>query len=1350
MHPRGLISFLFLLSLSSIAVWADTWYLPDLDVEVGDLFDTSGGTLQPISITQFALLMGADPKKAIRRTESSSSNNSSRTARPAQPKLVSLPAPKNSTIRYPLRSTPARFTQAKAGSLRKTARKIRRAGPLLTACIPLVSTNPIANSYHESLISIAGAQERRALGQARPLALNGILCPSDTPEPGCTFSITVESTISVGLTYGITSSDGSQYTHTVGKNENKVVGGSHTSSMTNSVEKSFTNSYSHTKDQSWSDTTSNTLRTGRTNSVNQVKTVTDSSGDSGTVSEDSTDGWSHSNNVHVDVSGGINSGFFPGGSFTASAGYARDWGESGSTTTGSTTSKNRDHSETATTESGSTTSIDREVSTSATHNYGTSDTTTDTYGTTNGHTEGVTDEKNWSISQGTEQNDAWGIDHRDEKNWANTTTTSSTQAATYTFPISPGKCRIPICYSWVQLVTTPFMCVNSNYEYAMNYADMAFLDTNLNNQFSCVLSTISCEDVVHDFFPSAPLSDAINTATPQNSMIVGDVMEANTVGLQSLNGKYRLTLKGTGQLVLTQGTVTQLWHNGMTYLTAATHAPRLRINEKGHLIVEAKDIFSKVKPVYRTGQYTTVWSTQSKTHNYTIGVPKQLWSGGFGYLLVLEDTGFLSLYDAAGVKIWCAGQGTSQSCKFSFGYFHPEDYFVPTDFLSTKSRSSDFDAHTTLPPEISIGPNREVKSLDYNCSDGLWGGTGIQSPNGRFTWSLEPSGNMVVRDNGRIMWATYSSFVNGTVPPYRAILTNQGEFGIRDSRLKWVYKSTVFSNRDKPPYTAKILDEGRLVVTSKDGTEVWESWPQRNMSFGGNVWDPYTACYAPCNECIKPRPLNVTQLVSNGDRSTPLLYPELYIGEKLLSPNGTWSAVLDSFGKFAVSMNGARKGTVNLDCTTACSTEDFGLSLNVTNAGLGVYNASSTRWQVGVSTTQLPLTLRLSESGVLGLYDSNSTALWAWRSRCPADGTWPETAGGSIANQACPMLPPSQAQPATFPPAYAYDASLTLFSSYTCTKPSAPTEITLTCSSTTNTKCITEIKRYSSAVNQNIRLPFDCSRGRIAKITKATVGSTNVVVTFSVISVVAPIPAAPVGGNVNQTATISRVCKDDGTWAAADSSKCIKSCPAHSNGIFKAHPAGKIAWAPCPNGVAAGYQSVLCGSDGKWGAIDFSKCFKPCAAWTTLQSGEDCADVAKRIGFPDSTALNSLNQGFSCSTGALYPVGSPICVWKCLKTDTIASGESCATVSKAAGFSSNSTIDAFNPGVKCGTTPIVVGQTLCTRTCTEWYTVQKGEGCIVVANKFGISDYKTLNTYNPGTDCDSGLLNQQLICVRVA
>ncbi|KAJ3282447.1 hypothetical protein HK104_010883, partial [Borealophlyctis nickersoniae] len=143
-------------------------------------------------------------------------------------------------------------------------------------------------------------------------------------------------------------------------------------------------------------------------------------------------------------------------------------------------------------------------------------------------------------------------------------------------------------------------------------------------------------------------------------------------------------------------------------------------------------------------------------------------------------------------------------------------------------------------------------------------------------------------------------------------------------------------------------------------------------------------------------------------------------------------------------------------------------------------------------------------------------------------------------------------------------------------------------------------------------------------------------------------------------------------------------------------------------------------------------------------------------GLTDYHQLDSLNIGVHCDSTALQ-VGQVVCVQPCLSVYSVKSGDGCYSIAQAAQLSDYHVIDTMNPGVKCDSTPLRIGQAVCLKKCTKYDKVRSGEGCYVLnpalyfadfAKRNGLADYKILDTLNPGLKCDvKGPELGQSLCV---
>ena len=170
--------------------------------------------------------------------------------------------------------------------------------------------------------------------------------------------------------------------------------------------------------------------------------------------------------------------------------------------------------------------------------------------------------------------------------------------------------------------------------------------------------------------------------------------------IKSANSFYQLVHKSDGNLEI-RNFEKIIWQNEMNNFSFKKS--RIRINEKGHLIQEAQNIFESFVGDYRKDEWITVWSSAPINHNVTIGISNM---NHKSYVLVLSDSGVLNLYDAVGAIIWCSDIG----CQHRQGYKFPEVYLVPTLFLTPEEEN----AHNSI-NKLIINSNLTLfRSMDSN------------------------------------------------------------------------------------------------------------------------------------------------------------------------------------------------------------------------------------------------------------------------------------------------------------------------------------------------------------------------------------------------------------------------------------------------------------------------------------------------------------------------------------------------------------------------------------------------------------------------------------------------------------
>jgi hypothetical protein len=745
-------------------------------------------------------------------------------------------------------------SEAKEGTV--TRRRLGRRGrpgddlvDIRRVCIPQVSTHPLANPYHPDL---TGRDEVNYLtGAGRPVLYpdSGMRCPPDSPSP-CTYSFTREISYQNAIAYSVSDSKSNSLTKVIGGSSTQTDSSSVSDTVSHTLEKNWSESDAHTNERSIAHTFGDILTQGNSSSEQNVF-IRGKGGDNATTLIENRE---DNGNWHKEGQGQASFSFL-GLSFGGGGGGGEGGGWSNST--GKNTQDSTNWNEGSQNMTSKEDNWSKQTQNLTTDTQGSSDTHTSTTGgsdsLTNSHMVTNTVEfsvtKDWSTSRGTENS------HGTQN--TSTTTTITTKGSSWSFPIAPGQCRKAVCYPDSEMYILPFLCGDALTQTAeRTYAAIAKIRQRGDN-FGCFfVGLISCDDATQDSLPFLTYDDFLSTITPKNTLYVGSFLDSANP-LVSTNGLFTATMDASGSLVVKRGDV-RVWESGATPFVARPalnkYAHRARINMRGHLVIESQNIWSGVKPSYSPNTWVQTWSTQPIYQNYTVGTPRRADSPVDNYMLVLDDNGRLSLYDAAYVKIWCTFDNGNTPCRNSKGYKYQEEYLVPLD-LETPEDPSGWgevkDPHNSLLFNTRLLKEKSsIVSQDTQCSDALNSGEALVSPNGRYKVALYPDGNLVIKDGYRTMWSAYVANFPNTTAPYQLILTADGELVARDSTRRWYWLGKNAEEVLIPgPYQASILDTGEFLVTGKDGARVWSAWPHSGINLGRRVYADFRACYKPCGEC---------------------------------------------------------------------------------------------------------------------------------------------------------------------------------------------------------------------------------------------------------------------------------------------------------------------------------------------------------------------------------------------------------------------------------------------------------------------------------------------------------------------
>lgn len=727
------------------------------------------------------------------------------------------------------------------------SQKIRR------LCIPQLSTHPLANPYHEDLMGLKDVNYLKGAGRPMIFPNAGADCPVDTPG-ACTIVIANEITYQNAIAYSVSDSQSNSVTKNVGGSSSQTDSSSVSDTVSHTIEKTWSEADTHTTEESVSHTTGSVITEGWNKGSNNISV----GGIGGDHSNGSTSSHEDNGNWHVDASAtvGWSGGSIFGGptvSGTVGGGHGEGWSNSNGKNTQDSVNWNVGFNNGKSQED----NYSKQTQDLTTGTTGSSDSHTSTTGgsnsDTNSHmtTKGVefTTSKDWSHSDGSET----GTGSQ------NTTTSTNiiTTSFTYTFPVPPGACRKAACFPNAEMYIVPFLCGDSQTQTAERvYASVAKLEQK-NAVIGCfTIGLIDCDDASNNVMPFVTYDKVIRGIGEKNVLRVGGLLDTSN-GLVSNNGLYTAVVEKTGNFIVWRSGTIKVWESGATPFIASDvtkYRHRMRINMRGHLVIETANMWSKVTPPWQRDVFVESWSTQPVYRNYTVGSPRRPDSAVDDYMLVLDDKGGLFLYDAAYVVIWCTLSTSDRPCPTSKGFKYQEEYLLPTDFPTPDpGLGPDKDPQNSLLDNPTLYMDKSfIVSQDVNCTDFVNSGTGIVSPNGRFKVILTKGGELMIKDGTRTMWSSYTNNFDGSSGPYHLSLTFEGDLVIIDSYSRWIWYAKNEMSRTSGPYKASITDGGKFVVTDKAGVDMWESWPQRNLNGAMRVYDKFVICYKGCNECKNP------------------------------------------------------------------------------------------------------------------------------------------------------------------------------------------------------------------------------------------------------------------------------------------------------------------------------------------------------------------------------------------------------------------------------------------------------------------------------------------------------------------
>ncbi|KAJ3148151.1 hypothetical protein HDU86_007574 [Geranomyces michiganensis] len=790
-------------------------------------------------------------------------------------------------------------------------------------CIPLTSQSPIGNPYHRLLTGVDNTNIRFGVGFPAPMVDTiGVDCTVES----CGMTLKFSKTFTSSLSYSVSLSESRAVTNAMGISVSQSKENSYAKSISDTIEQSWSHTSAKELHGSVSDTVSRTLTktvelqlgTSHTKGTSQDTTTTNNRDYADANGTGGFQGWMQGkggDQMHQNTNGKDNQqcssqdktwdahpqgfGFSLGGYAqtdgtstcdTTSSGTVdgsgsnwnhqmdgqNNWNHMGTTTTGFSLARQQGSSESDTVDSRRSDSVSDALMTSRTTENGWSNSESDTVGNSHSKMIGYTNTYSETNTKGAEMSksmqDMQAVDRGQEQG----INVQQSFEQSFDFNMKYGDCQLPVISPLVFALQVPWACKDDDNKTIIVPSDITAA---AKERDRFVAGTISCS--VRDYFFKIQ-NDGFNkrspTQSPVDTLASGQVMVPGGNGLTSKSQEYNLKLDKNGNLALRHfNEEPPIWQTGS--LNLVNNNPRLRINDKGHLVIEAQNMFNKLG--YRVNDYVPVWSTVPSHLNFTVGIK------GRGYSLVLQEntrdiynapdddsTPDLVLYDGKGAAIWMA---TNAKYKNHYGYKYPEDYMMPTDVVTAPNEPYQIDPHNSIASTVKLLPTDSLGSVNEQCSNQILADTGIISPNGRFKVILQPTGNLIIKDGTRTMWQTYTADMWFARPPYKLQINRVGELYIKDGDNRRVWQSSnMYYETTSGPYVAKILDEGRFAVYGAADNMIWNMWytsTTANTTRYGRYESPTKFCDSICGDVC--RPTTITNLTSTDPMRYRLLNREI-------------------------------------------------------------------------------------------------------------------------------------------------------------------------------------------------------------------------------------------------------------------------------------------------------------------------------------------------------------------------------------------------------------------------------------------------------------------------------------------
>lgn len=269
------------------------------------------------------------------------------------------------------------------------------------------------------------------------------------------------------------------------------------------------------------------------------------------------------------------------------------------------------------------------------------------------------------------------------------------------------------------------------------------------------------------------------------NLVLYGAVEARVYWQSNTRGANRLALQDDGNLVIYGDRSTPRWSSG-------TAQDQGNVLSAGAELIQTQFIVSN-NGQYRAemqgdGNFALYWGV------YSVWTSNSYHPGQGPYRLDMQDDGNLVLYGSGGRVFWSSNtRGANRLVLQDDGNLVIYNDRGLTQWSSRTARNQG--------PVLAAG--QQLVQTQY-----------LASNNGRYTCMMQVDGNLVVKEDQRMIWAA-DSFGKGR-DPYRVALHSDGNLVVYDRTNQPMWQSNTRGNS-----RLVMEDDGRLVIYDQNNRQMW-------------------------------------------------------------------------------------------------------------------------------------------------------------------------------------------------------------------------------------------------------------------------------------------------------------------------------------------------------------------------------------------------------------------------------------------------------------------------------------------------------------------------------------------------